>query len=108
MNHPIERAVLTAWIIFMTLAVCVLLSSCSNKVEVPTKVVHSGETKHVISIEINIPTNLIELYDSGCKKEFTTEEEITLCSQDKQQEYIDGILNLIEQFQGMVVTSGSI
>lgn len=69
------------------------LFGCSNKVEVPKKVEHSGKVEHVITIELKVP----EVVLSDCNNLPSEEEEVN-CIENKKQEYLDNIFALLSQF----------
>jgi hypothetical protein len=102
------RFIFIIWVIIITFSVCFLLSSCSNKTEVPAKIKHEGIIHQVISIEISIPKEITDLYKNTCKDEYSTTEEVDSCSRKKQEDYVSSIMNLIKQFQSTVVSGGSL
>lgn len=91
------------------LLIMLLFLSCANKIEVPKDVYQhvDGTVTHIVRIEITLPESVIKTYQTDCKNECLvqldeTQQCIDSCTSKKESEYINSLLNLIQQFQQTV------
>jgi ferritin-like protein len=89
-------------IVLIILFFFIILSGCI-KAEVPAEVKHTGEVKYTVSIQIALPTEITNAYDTVCKNQCGEDPScFNLCTAQKQEEYIDQLLELIKQFQNTI------
>lgn len=91
------------------ISILILLLSCANKVEVPKDVYQhvDGTVTHIVRLEITLPETIIKNYQDQCKATCLANlDESQQCVDDcittKETEYMNSILNLIQQFQQTV------
>jgi hypothetical protein len=76
------------------------LTAC--QAEIPAKVEHEGtiRTENVITIQINIPDNIIASFDQVCKDECGSNTECTkTCKAEQQANYTNTLLGFLSQLQ---------
>jgi hypothetical protein len=84
------------------LGLSLILTGC--QVAVPAKIDHSGTvtTENIIKIELAIPSETVQAFDSTCETECKDSQDVTCketCNAEQQTKYTEALMGLIQQIQ---------